>query len=511
LRDAARHAVPQSERGGIVEPSSVKRRLTCILAADAVGYSQQMGRDEEGTIRVLAAHRAVIDGIIGFHEGRIVSTAGDSVIAEFPSAVDSVRCAVEIQDALKTRNDALPEHRQMRFRIGVNLGDVVVKNDDLLGDGVNVAARLETMAEPGGICISSSVYDQITGKLDLGFQDIGNQTLKNISRPIHVYRVSGAGAPLREHVASAPAAPPAPRAPRPRGTAPWAIGAVAFLLIGAAVAWQAGVLRFGAVDGAGRATVAVAPAPAVSVPPAAPAVVPPPVPEKSPAPAVVADARNKPAQADPDVLRARTEADAARRQAEVELARVRAAAQADRVAKERAQADAARIRADAEAAVAKIRSDAKVVAAAPVAAPAKPAPPAAPPAVPMSFAEAQEAAASAGARRFDGAWNVTLDCPKTDAAQGYVNKFVAQVKDGYLQGAFGTEGTPGSLRLQGSIRPDGTAKFEVKGLTGDPKYSVKNDRLGTPYGYDVVAEFEGARGTGRRLQVRACGLTFARQ
>ena len=167
-----------------MEPSSVKRRLTCILAADAVGYSKQMGQDEEGTIRVLSAHRAVIDGIITFHQGRIVSTAGDSVIAEFSSAVEAVRCAVEIQEALKTRNDSLEEHRQMHFRVGVNLGDVVVKNDDLLGDGVNVAARLETIAEPGGICISSSVYDQITGKLDLGFQDIGEQSLKNISRPI---------------------------------------------------------------------------------------------------------------------------------------------------------------------------------------------------------------------------------------------------------------------------------------------------------------------------------------
>jgi class 3 adenylate cyclase len=146
-----------------MDPSSVRRRLTCILAADAVGYSKHMGQDEEGTIRVLAAHRAVIDGIIAFHQGRIVSPAGDSVLAEFSSAVEAVRCAVEIQDALKTRNDSLPDHRQLHFRVGVNLGDVVVKNEDLLGDGVNVAARLETMAEPGGICISSSVYDQITG------------------------------------------------------------------------------------------------------------------------------------------------------------------------------------------------------------------------------------------------------------------------------------------------------------------------------------------------------------
>ena len=124
----------------------------------------------------------VIDGIIAFHQGRIIGTAGDSVLAEFASAVEAVRSAIEIQDAIRTRNDSLPEDRRMVFRVGVNLGDVVVKDDDILGDGVNVAARLESIAEPGGVCISSSVYDQITGKLDLGFQDIGEQTLKNISR-----------------------------------------------------------------------------------------------------------------------------------------------------------------------------------------------------------------------------------------------------------------------------------------------------------------------------------------
>jgi class 3 adenylate cyclase len=491
LRDAARDAVPPRATGETVEPSSVKRRLTCILAADAVGYSRQIGLDEEGTIRVLAAHRAVIDGIIAFHEGRIVNTAGDSVVAEFSSAVDSVRCAVEIQEALKTRNDSLPEHRQMRFRIGVNLGDVVVKNDDLLGDGVNVAARLETMAEPGGICISSSVYDQITGKLDLGFQDIGNQTLKNISRPIHVYRVSGAGVPQREPVVTSQAAPMAVPAPRARSVAPWTIGTLAFLLIGAAVAWQAGWLRFGASDGAGKSAAA---ATAVPVAPATPVAAPPPIPERIAAPAAVADAKGKPAQVDPDVLRARAEAEAARRQAELELARVRASAQADRLAKEKALGENARMRAETEANAAKIRSDAKDVAAS----------------APVVVASAGKPAAEAP-WRFDGTWNVTLTCPKTDTAQGYVNKFVAQVREGYLQGDLGTEGTPGWLRLQGSIQPDGTATFDVKGLTGDPKYSVKNDRLGTPYGYNVVAEFEGARGTGRRLQVRACDLTFARR
>lgn len=177
-------------------PSPVNRRLVAVLAADAVGYSRLMSEDEESTLRVLAAHRSVIDGIIEFHGGRIFKTAGDSVLAEFSSSVDAVRCALEIQDALKTRNDSLPENRRLLFRIGVNLGDVVVKEGDLLGDGVNVAARLEGIADPGCICISSAVYDQVVGKLSLGFTDLGKKELKNITRPVHVFGVApGKGEP----------------------------------------------------------------------------------------------------------------------------------------------------------------------------------------------------------------------------------------------------------------------------------------------------------------------------
>ena len=428
-----------------MEPSSVKRRLTCILAADAVGYSQQMGRDEEGTIRVLSAHRAVIDGIIAFHQGRIVSTAGDSVIAEFSSAVDSVRCAVEIQEALKTRNDSLPEHRQMRFRIGVNLGDVVVKNEDLLGDGVNVAARLETMAEPGGICISSSVYDQITGKLDLGFQDIGDQNLKNISRPIHVYRVSGAGVPLRLPQDTAPAAP-----------APGA-------------AQQA-------------------------------------------APVVVADAKAARALVESDVQRLRAETEAIRRQAETELARVRSDAEAVRLARAKSQGEAAsRVGRKGEAASPRAGVAATPSGEAPREgeAKARDAVVGVPAVVP---AERNSVVAQRGAGRFDGAWNVTIDCPKhSDGAFGYVLEFVAQVKDGFLRGEQGSEGAPGSLRLQGNIQPEGGARLDAKGYTGDPKYNVKGVSSGVPYAYQVAARFEGTRGTGQRLQTRTCDLTFIRQ
>ena len=509
-----------------MEPSSVKRRLTCILAADAVGYSKQMGQDEEGTIRVLSAHRAVIDGIITFHQGRIVSTAGDSVLAEFSSAVEAVRCAVEIQEALKTRNDSLEDHRQMHFRVGVNLGDVVVKNEDLLGDGVNVAARLETMAEPGGICISSSVYDQITGKLDLGFLDIGEQSLKNISRPIHVYRVSGASAPARPAPVAAPAAPsPAPAAPAPRARSPlpWVIGAVVAVVIGAAVAWQGGWLRSGSTDGATRTT---AGAPAVSPPPA-------PAAEKSTPAAAVVDANATRAQAETDAQRLRSDAEAIKRQAEAELARARADAEAGKAARSKAEADAAaarvraqaeadaaRIRADAESSAARTRSDADAAARAAAAQAAKPAPvqpepaakaPVAPVAAAAPVPEKSPPAPSGSVARFDGRWNVNVDCPKhPDGALGYVFDFVAEVKDGFLRGERAAEGPAGEIRIQGNIQPDGTAKFEVKGTTGDPKYLLKGGRTGTPYGYDVAARFEGSRGTGRRLQLRPCVLTFTR-
>ena len=177
------------------ERAPVKRRLTAILAADAVGYSARVARDEEGTLKTLAGHRRLIDGLISDYGGRIVGTAGDSVLAEFGSSVDAVRCAVEIQEALATRNGSLPERARLDFRIGVNLGDVIVDGTDILGDGVNVASRLEGIADPGGICIASSVFDQISGKLNIGFEDIGERSLKNIGRPVRAYRVARAGAP----------------------------------------------------------------------------------------------------------------------------------------------------------------------------------------------------------------------------------------------------------------------------------------------------------------------------
>ena len=168
---------------------NVQRRLAAILAADMVGYSRLMEADEEATARTLSTYREIIDRQVTGHHGRVFGSAGDSVIAEFASPVEAVRCAVDIQRELEARNADLPEDRRMRLRIGINLGDVIVEGDNLLGDGVNIAARLETLAEPGGISLARSVFNQVKKQLDLGYEYLGEHEVKNIAEPIRVYRV----------------------------------------------------------------------------------------------------------------------------------------------------------------------------------------------------------------------------------------------------------------------------------------------------------------------------------
>jgi len=177
------------------EPSPIERRLATILMADVYGYSKMMGEDEERTVRIFRAHRAVFDELLLAHRGRIFNTAGDAVLAEFPSAVEAVRSATEIQAALRTRNEQLPEAQRMWFRIGINLGDVIIQGGDLLGDGVNIAARIQTIAEPGGVCISGSVYDQIQNKLTLEIGQLGEKSFKNIARPVRTFSITDHGAP----------------------------------------------------------------------------------------------------------------------------------------------------------------------------------------------------------------------------------------------------------------------------------------------------------------------------
>ncbi|RWD67062.1 MAG: adenylate/guanylate cyclase domain-containing protein, partial [Mesorhizobium sp.] len=168
----------------------VERRLTAILAADIAGYSRLMGDDEEGTLAQLKAHRhALIDPKINEHRGRIVKTTGDGMLVEFASVVEAVRCAVEIQRGMAERNVTVPAGQRIEFRVGINVGDIIIEGDDIFGDGVNVAARLEGLAEPGGICVSGRVQEDAQGKLDIAFEVIGEQKLKNIARPVRVYRL----------------------------------------------------------------------------------------------------------------------------------------------------------------------------------------------------------------------------------------------------------------------------------------------------------------------------------
>src|ERR1051325_7295620 len=166
------------------------RRRAAILAADVAGYSRLMGADEEGTLERLKAHRRqLIDPKITEHRGRVVKTTGDGLLAEFPSVVDAVRCGVEVQRGMADREGSIEADQQIRFRIGINLGDVIVEGGDIFGDGVNVAARLEGLAEPGGICVSGTVRDHIGDRLPYAFDDLGDQNLKNIARSVRVYRV----------------------------------------------------------------------------------------------------------------------------------------------------------------------------------------------------------------------------------------------------------------------------------------------------------------------------------
>jgi len=172
----------------------LERRLATILCADVAGYSKMIAENEERTVRVFRGHREVFESLVNLHRGRIFNTAGDALLAEFNSAVEAVRCATEIQAALQTRNEHLAPEEKMQFRMGINLGDVIIQGGDLLGDGVNVAARIQTATAPGGICISGSVYDQIQNKLSLNFTPLGKQTYKNIPKPVLTYTINEAAA-----------------------------------------------------------------------------------------------------------------------------------------------------------------------------------------------------------------------------------------------------------------------------------------------------------------------------
>src|SRR5215831_17254245 len=186
----------------------VERRLAAILAADVAGYSRLMGADEEGTLARLNAHRReFLEPTIAEHRGRIVKRTGDGILIEFGSAVDAARCAVEIQRGMIERNAAVPADKRIEFRIGIHVGDVIIEDGDIFGDGVNVASRLEGIAQPGSICISDDAYRQVRGKLDANFQDAGERELKNFARPVRVYQLQQPGRAMEAPVFALPDKP----------------------------------------------------------------------------------------------------------------------------------------------------------------------------------------------------------------------------------------------------------------------------------------------------------------
>jgi class 3 adenylate cyclase len=202
----------------------VKRKLTAILSADVEGYSRLMGEDEESTVRTLTAYREIMSTLIQQYRGRVVDSPGDNLLAEFSSVVDAVQCGVEIQQVLKARNAGLPESRRMEFRIGVNLGDVIEEGERIYGDGVNIAARVEGLAEKGSICISGSAYEQIKNKLALGYEYLGEHEVKNIVEPVRVYK--------------AQIEPVAKKKRKKTGLRGWQWAAVAVLVLGALAVWN---------------------------------------------------------------------------------------------------------------------------------------------------------------------------------------------------------------------------------------------------------------------------------
>jgi TolB-like protein len=186
---------PALERRSALANERVERRLTAILAADVAGYSRLMGTDEEGTLAQLKTHRrALLDPKIAEHRGRVVKTTGDGMLVEFASVVDALRCAVEVQRGMAERNAEVPNDKRIEFRVGIHQGDIIIDAGDIFGDGVNIAARLEGLAEPGGICVSARVQEDVQGKLEIAFENAGEQQLKNIARPVRVYRVRLSGA-----------------------------------------------------------------------------------------------------------------------------------------------------------------------------------------------------------------------------------------------------------------------------------------------------------------------------
>jgi class 3 adenylate cyclase len=462
-----------------------KRKLAAILAADVVGFSRLAGADEDRTLARLRTLRSdLIDPTIAVHHGRVVKRMGDGVLVEFRSVVDAVRCAIEMQHGMVERNAGLPVERRIEFRVGIHLGDVVEEGDgDLMGDGVNIAARLEGVSKPGAICLSEDAYRQVRARLDLAVSDLGETQLKNIVHPVRVYSlevgVPSQSKPLAEaKLAQAP-------------TGQWsrrglvmasALGA-ALLVIGGAVFYLRPFAHPPSPEGLrGQQTSAAVPAPpslsqpvtpAVKSEPSAPLQAPPPSP---PTPVVAPSPAPEPPLATPPRIPPSETPSAA--PFSPDEAAWRTAVAANTIAGFNEYLRASPAGAHAEEAKLQI---ADLILSSPT-----------------------------KSNVYDGRWLTMISCPAFGRALGYSQELSAEVKDGVYHGGLGTIGQPGSVVIDGKIVSDGTSALFAKGSVGSTIVSG-GSAVGTPYFFHVIAQFEHSHGTGKRIEFRPCNLTFIRQ
>ena len=426
---------------------SLERRLATIMMADVAGYSRMVGENEERTIEILRGHRQIFDELLAQHRGRVFNTAGDAILAEFPSAVEAVRCATEIQTALRTRNDHLPEDQRMWFRIGINLGDIIVQGGDLLGDGVNVAARIQTVSEPGGICLSGSVYDQIQNKLSLHFRQLGERNFKNIAQPVRTFSiVDMEGAPPRAMGAGQF---------RKRALA-GAAAAIVVVALGAGY-WQYQV-REARLAEAARATETQLKAEQEKAAAATSQHEAKLLAELQASKDALAQAEASKRKAEQDRIAAETAQREARLQSELRAAKdaqLRAEASEKKAEDERKAAEALRVAAAAKAAEAKA-AEARTS--------AKAAPPNAEPA-----ARTTAAATGTGVERFDGAYLGRM-CSTNRDGSPRCWRVALQVQKGALSGSWVGQYSSNPSRTTGTIAPDGSVTMTADGYkpNGDP-------------------------------------------
>jgi class 3 adenylate cyclase len=430
------------------------RKLAAILAADVVGFSRLAGADEDRTLARLRSLRSdLIDPTIAVHHGRVIKRTGDGILIEFRSVVDAVGCAIEIQHGMIERNAGLPAERRIEFRVGIHLGDVVEESDgDLMGDGVNIAARLEGVSKPGAICLSEDAYRQVRARLDLVVNDLGETQLKNITHPVRVYSLE-VGVPSQAMPLAGAKLPKEAAGPRSRQglVVASALGA-ALLVIGGAVFYLrpfAGAPSPGTLSGQQTTTVT---SPSVVAPSATP--------QPSPATPLNAPPASAAAPSNPDEAAWRT------------------AVAANTIAGFNQYLQASPAGAHAEEAKLQI---ADLILSSPT-----------------------------KSKAYDGKWSTIISCPAFGRAQGYSQELSAEVTDGAYHAILGRVGEPGSVVIDGKIVSDGTSALFAKGSVGSTATSG-GVALGTPYFFHVIAQFEPSRGTGRRIEFRPCNLTFVKQ